>query len=54
MVGFFAAITNLVSADAFRKAVADSVPKGTEKLNLQAFEKGYNYGLSLNPVAKTA
>lgn len=54
MVGFFAAITNLVSADAFRKAVADSVPKGTEKLNLQAFEKGYNYGSNLNPVAKTS
>lgn len=47
MVGFFAAITNLISADAFRKAVADSVPKGTEALNLQAFEKGYEYGQKL-------
>jgi Pyruvate/2-oxoacid:ferredoxin oxidoreductase gamma subunit len=24
--------------------VQDSVPKGTEKLNLAAFEKGYEYG----------
>lgn len=48
MVGFFAAVTNLISAGAFRKAVADSVPKGTENLNLQAFEKGYAYGINLN------
>jgi len=52
MVGFFAAVTNLVSADAFRKAVADSVPKGTESMNLQAFEKGYAYGQKL--IAETA
>ncbi|MGC8829281.1 MAG: 2-oxoacid:acceptor oxidoreductase family protein [Verrucomicrobiia bacterium] len=53
MVGFFASITNLVPVEAFRKAVADSVPKGTESLNLQAFEKGYNYGLNLNKSANT-
>lgn len=47
MVGFFAAVTNLISPDAFRKAVANSVPKGTESLNLQAFERGYQYGLNL-------
>lgn len=53
MVGFFAAVTNLVSADAFRKAVADSVPKGTENLNLQAFEKGYTFGLNLRKTGST-
>lgn len=47
MVGFFAAVTKLVSNDAFRKAVADSVPKGTESMNLQAFEKGYVFGQKL-------
>ena len=47
MVGFFSAITGLISADAMRKAVEDSVPKGTETLNLSAFDKGYNYGLEL-------
>lgn len=47
MVGYFAAVTKLISADAFRKAVADSVPRGTESLNLQAFEKGYAYGQKL-------
>jgi 2-oxoglutarate ferredoxin oxidoreductase subunit gamma len=49
MVGFFAAVTKMVSAEAFKKAVADSVPKGTENLNLQAFEKGYTYGMSIKP-----
>lgn len=47
MVGFFAAVTNLIAPDAFRKAVANSVPRGTESLNLQAFERGYQYGLNL-------
>jgi 2-oxoglutarate ferredoxin oxidoreductase subunit gamma len=46
MVGFFAAITGLVSADALRKAVADSVPPATRDLNLRAFDKGFEYGLA--------
>ena len=44
MVGFFGAVTKLVDADALRKAVADSVPPALEKLNLQAFDKGFEYG----------
>lgn len=47
MVGFFGAVTGLVPADALRKAVADSVPAGMQKLNLDAFDKGYHYGLNL-------
>jgi 2-oxoglutarate ferredoxin oxidoreductase subunit gamma len=47
MVGFVIAMTSLTSAEAGRKSVADSVPKGTEKLNLAAFEKGYEYGRTL-------
>jgi 2-oxoglutarate ferredoxin oxidoreductase subunit gamma len=46
MAGFFAAVSRLVSKEAMRKAVETSVPKGTEGLNLLAFEKGYEYGLS--------
>ncbi len=45
MVGFFAAVTRLIDPEALRKAVADSVPPGTEKLNLRAFDKGFEYGL---------
>ncbi len=44
MVGFFGAVTNLVDPEALRKAVADSVPPALQKLNLQAFDKGFEYG----------
>ncbi|HUT77163.1 MAG TPA: 2-oxoacid:acceptor oxidoreductase family protein [Polyangia bacterium] len=44
MLGFFAAVTDVVDVDAMRKAVADSVPDGTEDLNLKAFERGFAYG----------
>jgi 2-oxoglutarate ferredoxin oxidoreductase subunit gamma len=47
MVGFVTAMTSLTTAEAGRKSVADSVPKGTEQLNLAAFEKGYEYGRTL-------
>jgi len=46
VTGFFTAVTGLVSKEAMRKAIETSVPKGTEGLNLMAFEKGYEYGLS--------
>ena len=44
MVGFFGAVTKLLDAEALRKAVAESVPPGLQKLNLQAFDKGFEYG----------
>jgi 2-oxoglutarate ferredoxin oxidoreductase subunit gamma len=44
MVGFFTAVTKLLSADAVRKAVADSVPPNSRELNLKAFDKGLDYG----------
>jgi 2-oxoglutarate ferredoxin oxidoreductase subunit gamma len=47
MVGFFGAVTNLLDPDALRKAVEDSVPPAMKKLNLQAFDKGYEYGSKL-------
>jgi len=47
MVGFFTAISDLLDVDAVRKAVEDSVPEGTEYLNLKAFDKGYEYGMEL-------
>jgi len=46
MVGFFAAVTRLLEADAVRKAVADSVPGSFRELNLKAFDKGYEYGVA--------
>ncbi|HUC28746.1 MAG TPA: 2-oxoacid:acceptor oxidoreductase family protein [Candidatus Acidoferrum sp.] len=46
MVGFFTAVTQLLGADAVRKAVADSMPPNFRELNLKAFEKGYEYGIT--------
>jgi 2-oxoglutarate ferredoxin oxidoreductase subunit gamma len=47
MVGFFASVTDLVAADALRTAVQESVPPGTEQLNLTAFDHGFKYGQAL-------
>lgn len=46
MVGFFGAITALLEPDALRKAVIDSVPRAMRDLNVRAFEKGFEYGLT--------
>lgn len=43
MVGFFGAVTQLVPHDALREAVEHSVPAGTEKLNLAAFDLGFRH-----------
>jgi len=51
MVGFFTAVTKLLTPDAVRKAVADSVPPSFRELNLQAFEKGLEYGNTALAVA---
>jgi 2-oxoglutarate ferredoxin oxidoreductase subunit gamma len=47
MVGFFAAVTNLLDPESVRKAVEDSVPPAMAKLNLQAFDKGFQYGAEM-------
>ncbi len=47
MVGFFGAVADLLSRDALRQAVADSVPPAFQELNLRAFDKGYAYGSEL-------
>jgi 2-oxoglutarate ferredoxin oxidoreductase subunit gamma len=44
MLGFLAAVTDLTSVEAMQKSVLDSVPKGTEELNTNAFERGYECG----------
>jgi len=44
MVGFFTGVTGLVPIEAVEMAVKDSVPKGTEDLNMKALRKGYDYG----------
>ena len=46
MLGFCTAITRAVSMEAAQATIAKSVPKGTEERNIEAFNKGFDYGLS--------
>ncbi len=43
MLGFFAAATTFITKDEWENAVKDSVPAGTEELNLRAFHTGWDY-----------
>jgi 2-oxoglutarate ferredoxin oxidoreductase subunit gamma len=44
MLGFLAAISDVISAEALRKAALTSVPEPTREINVQAFERGFDYG----------
>lgn len=46
MLGFCTAITKAVSSQAAQDTIRQSVPKGTEDRNIEAFTKGFDYGLS--------
>jgi len=45
MLGFLAAVSDLITCEALKQSVLTSVPKGTEEFNTKAFELGYNCGL---------
>lgn len=45
MLGFLAAISDIVSCEALKKSILDSIPPGTESFNVKAFELGHNYGI---------
>ena len=45
MVGFFAAVTKLLTPEALRAAVLDSVPPAFKELNEKAFNAGFKYGI---------
>ncbi len=45
MMGFFCAVTGVVSKEAALEAVKATVPPRTIELNSNAFEMGYNHGL---------
>jgi hypothetical protein len=42
-----------LTIDAVEKAVMDSMPKGTERLNMKAPMKGYEFGRNLVKAAQT-
>ena len=47
MLGFVTAVTKVISMDAARNTVIESVPKGTEELNIKAFDAGCCYGQAM-------
>ncbi len=47
MLGAFVAITSALDEKAVKESIKANIPKGTEELNLTAFEKGYEYGKNL-------
>ncbi|KQC04306.1 MAG: 2-oxoglutarate ferredoxin oxidoreductase subunit gamma [Methanoculleus sp. SDB] len=44
MLGALVTATGVVSTSAIEKAVLDSVPKGTEELNMKALQRGFELG----------
>jgi len=44
MLGFFSAVTGIVSAEAMKKALPGLVPGRFLELNIKAFDKGFDYG----------
>ena len=51
MLGFLAALSDIIPVKALKKSVLNSVPKGTEELNEKAFECGYSYGKEQQPAS---
>jgi 2-oxoglutarate ferredoxin oxidoreductase subunit gamma len=44
MLGFLAAVSDVVSPEALNKSILANVPEGTGEFNIKAFELGYKYG----------
>jgi 2-oxoglutarate ferredoxin oxidoreductase subunit gamma len=40
-------VANIVDQNAIKESIKENIPRGTEKLNMAAFEKGYEYGKKL-------
>ncbi len=47
MLGFFTAVTDIISVEAARKALPSSIPSRFVELNTKAFEEGYKFGVEL-------
>ena len=45
MLGFLAAVSDVIPPEALRQSVLATVPKGTGEFNMKAFKRGYDYGL---------
>ena len=47
MLGFFTAVTKIVTLEAMKQAISTTVPQGTTELNLTAMQQGYDHGLQI-------
>ena len=47
MLGALTALTDELSKEAMEQSILDSVPKGTEDLNMDAFRRGFDYAINL-------
>jgi 2-oxoglutarate ferredoxin oxidoreductase subunit gamma len=47
MLGAVTALAGVVAYESMKNAVLSSIPKGTEELNISAFDTGYTYGQDL-------
>lgn len=47
MLGALAALGRVTSYESMKQSVLSSIPRGTEELNIAAFDKGYEYGRHL-------
>ncbi|MFB0566718.1 MAG: 2-oxoacid:acceptor oxidoreductase family protein [Candidatus Aminicenantaceae bacterium] len=52
MLGFFSAVTKIVSPEAIKKALPGLVPGRFLDLNIRAFDKGYEYGKKISSEEK--
>lgn len=53
MLGFFTAVTKVVSSDAMKKALPGLVPGRFLELNIKAFDRGHEFGQELLKEAKS-
>lgn len=53
MLGFFTAVTKVVSPEAMKKALPGLVPGRFLELNIKAFDRGYEFGQELLKEAKS-
>jgi 2-oxoglutarate ferredoxin oxidoreductase subunit gamma len=47
MLGFISALCDFVSFDSMKRSLLETIPKGTEELNLSAIQAGYDHGISI-------
>jgi 2-oxoglutarate ferredoxin oxidoreductase subunit gamma len=47
MIGFLTPVLHFTTKKIMKNTILDNIPKGTDKLNVAAFEKGYKLGLKL-------